>query len=163
MENHTFIGPSFSTNTETSYELVSLQLNNYVEIRLMCSSIAIGPNELMSLSLDAQHKIHGAGSQCSKRDSPYEAVNYKGHPNLDTILNHKDHRWRRQIWDKAFSTKCQLHQIHHLFPVLKCLYINSSRNIRALRSRSSVRMAREIRISSGSVHQYFTIFHFDTI
>ncbi|KAH8124571.1 hypothetical protein ACSS6W_007787 [Trichoderma asperelloides] len=67
--------------------------------------IRIGPNELMALSIDAQQKIHGAGSPCSKQNSAYESVNYNGHPNLDTILNHKDHRWRRQIWDKAFSTK----------------------------------------------------------
>ncbi|EHK47065.1 hypothetical protein TRIATDRAFT_194962 [Trichoderma atroviride IMI 206040] len=59
----------------------------------------------MALSLDAQHKVHVAGSACSKRNSAYEAVNYNGHANLDTIMNHKDHRWRRQIWDKAFSTK----------------------------------------------------------
>lgn len=65
-----------------------------------------GPNEVMTLSIDALQKVHGAGSQCSKQNTPYEAVAYKGYPNLDTVLNHKDHRWRRQVWDKAFSTKC---------------------------------------------------------
>ncbi|KAL6898691.1 cytochrome P450 [Trichoderma evansii] len=67
--------------------------------------IRIGPNEVMTLSIDALQKVHGAGSQCSKQNTPYETVNYNGHLNLDSITNHKDHRWRRQIWDKAFSTK----------------------------------------------------------
>lgn len=118
----------------------------------------------MALSLDAQHKVHGAGSRCSKRDTPYEAVDYNGHPNLDTILNHQDHRWRRQIWDKAFSTKCQLHIASiHSFHVLKPLSIISGRNIRALRSRSGIRMARETGISPGTAHQYLAIFHSDTV
>jgi hypothetical protein len=117
----------------------------------------------MALSLDAQQKMHGAGSQCSKRDTAYVAVNYNGHQNLDSIMNHKDHRWRRQIWDKAFSTKCQLHQVHCSFPITKILNIISLRSIRAVRSRSSTRMAREARVSPGPAHQHLIILHSNTI
>lgn len=149
---------------ETSYELVSRQFNSLIEVGATCSSNIIGPNEVMTLSLDALHKMHGAGSACSKRNSAYESIQYNGHSNLDTILNHQEHRWRRQIWDKAFSTKCQLHQVHHFsFAVLRSLYIFSSRGIRALRSRSSIRMVREIGNSPGPAHQHLTIFYPNTV
>lgn len=79
-----------------------------MKVGVTCLSIIIGPNELMALSLDAQHKIHEAGTACSKRNSAYESISYNGHPNVETIMNHSEHRRRRQIWDKAFSTKGQL-------------------------------------------------------
>ncbi|KAM0261045.1 hypothetical protein ACHAQJ_002484 [Trichoderma viride] len=67
--------------------------------------VRIAPNEVMVSSIDALQKVHLAGTRCSKRSTPYEVIDYKGHSNLDTILNREEHRWRRQVWDKAFNTK----------------------------------------------------------
>ncbi|UKZ52617.1 hypothetical protein TrVGV298_006398 [Trichoderma virens] len=67
--------------------------------------VRTAPNELIVLSTDAQQKIHAASSQCSKKDTAYEAINYKGYQNIETILTREEHRWRRQVWDKAFNTK----------------------------------------------------------
>ncbi|KAL7944135.1 cytochrome P450 [Trichoderma barbatum] len=67
--------------------------------------VRIAPNELIALSIDAQQKVHGTGTRCSKRDTVYEALNYEGYTNLESMLNREDHRWRRQVWDKAFNTK----------------------------------------------------------
>lgn len=57
------------------------------------------------LSVDALQKIHGAHSKCSKRNTLYETMGYNGCPNLDSMLDRGDHRWRRQVWDKAMNTK----------------------------------------------------------
>jgi hypothetical protein len=41
----------------------------------------------------------------NKRESFYELVNYKGVQNLSTMQDIEEHRWRRQVWDKALNTK----------------------------------------------------------
>ncbi|KAK3356649.1 cytochrome P450 [Lasiosphaeria hispida] len=68
--------------------------------------IRIGPNELLILSTDAIPKIHSAKSGCRKRDAGiYNIVTYKGEYNLDSILDREEHRWRRQVWERAMTTK----------------------------------------------------------
>ncbi|KAK5991698.1 Cytochrome P450 monooxygenase orf5 [Cladobotryum mycophilum] len=67
--------------------------------------VRIGPNELLILSLDAQQKVHGAHSKCSKRRTMYEVIHYNGALNLDSIMDRDEHRWRRQVWDKAIGTR----------------------------------------------------------
>lgn len=63
------------------------------------------PNELLLVSVDAQQKVHGAQAKTSKKNTFYDFVNYHGAPNLDTILNREEHRWRRQVWDRAMNGK----------------------------------------------------------
>ncbi|KAL7931819.1 cytochrome P450 [Trichoderma chlorosporum] len=67
--------------------------------------VRAAPNELLVLSTDALQKVHGFSSPCSKHNSPYEVVDYKGHLNIESIANREEHRWRRQIWDKSFNAK----------------------------------------------------------
>ncbi|KAL7787138.1 cytochrome P450 [Trichoderma ceciliae] len=93
-----FYGPFISWDGKSHLKEVAL-FEKYGNI------VRNGPNELMLLSIDALQKVHGAGSKCSKRNTVYEVVHYEGCPNIDSILNRDDHRWRRQIWDRAFNTK----------------------------------------------------------
>ncbi|KAM6480632.1 cytochrome P450 [Trichoderma sp. SZMC 28011] len=67
--------------------------------------VRTAPNELIVLSTDAQQKVFGVGTRCSKENTSYESVAYKGFQNLEAATNREEHRKRRQIWDKAFSTK----------------------------------------------------------
>ncbi len=57
------------------------------------------------LSTDAVEKVHGGRSKCDKRGTRAEWFTFKGKPNLDSIIGRDQHRWRRQVWEKAFSTK----------------------------------------------------------
>jgi len=67
--------------------------------------VRIAPNELAILSTDAIPKIHAAKSGCRKRNAGvYNVVHYKGEYNLDTILDREEHRWRRQVWERAMTT-----------------------------------------------------------
>lgn len=64
------------------------------------------PNELFIVSSDAIPKIHASKSGCSKRGTGvYDVVNYKGESNLDSMVHHEDHRWRRQVWERAMTKK----------------------------------------------------------
>lgn len=64
------------------------------------------PNELFILSTDAITKIHASKSGCRKRNAGlYNVLHYKGEYNLDSILDREEHRWRRQIWERAMTTK----------------------------------------------------------
>jgi tryprostatin B 6-hydroxylase len=72
--------------------------------------IRTGPNELCIFSPSAHNKIHGPHSQCSKAGTPYEALTFNGEPNLDSMVDHDTHRWRRQIWDKALASTTALNQ-----------------------------------------------------
>lgn len=71
--------------------------------RLLTQDLA--PNELLLVSIDAQQKIHGAQAKTSKKNTFYDFVNYHGAQNLDSILNREEHRWRRQVWDRAMNGK----------------------------------------------------------
>ncbi len=57
------------------------------------------------LSTDVVEKVHGGRSKCDKRGTRAEWFKFKGKPNLDSIIERDEHRWRRQVWEKAFSTK----------------------------------------------------------
>lgn len=35
----------------------------------------------------------------------YNVIHYKGEYNLDTILDREEHRWRRQVWERAMTSK----------------------------------------------------------
>jgi len=72
--------------------------------------IRTGPNELCIFSPSAHNKIHGPHSQCSKAGTAYEALLFNGEPNLDSMVDHETHRWRRQIWDKALASTTALNQ-----------------------------------------------------
>ncbi|KAH8883039.1 cytochrome P450 [Thozetella sp. PMI_491] len=65
----------------------------------------IGPNELVLRSADAIQKVHGAQSKCDKSDTFYEFVTYKGELNIDSQPRREEHRWRRQVWDRALNSK----------------------------------------------------------
>ncbi|KAH8812322.1 cytochrome P450 [Xylogone sp. PMI_703] len=93
-----FYGPYIARNMDMHIEHMKL-LNQYGEI------VRIGPSELMIMSLDAQQKIHGAQSRCSKRETFFEVIGYKGSPNLNSMGNREEHRWRRQVWDKAMNSQ----------------------------------------------------------
>ncbi|KAH8799714.1 cytochrome P450 [Xylogone sp. PMI_703] len=67
--------------------------------------IRIAPNELLIVSLDAQQKIHNTQSKVNKKNTLYDFMHYNGAHNLDSILDKEEHRWRRQVWDKALNTK----------------------------------------------------------
>ncbi|RFU25190.1 hypothetical protein B7463_g11145, partial [Scytalidium lignicola] len=67
--------------------------------------VRIAPNELLIVSLDAQQKVHTTQSKVDKKNTLYNFINYKGVHNLDSILDREEHRWRRQVWDKALNTK----------------------------------------------------------
>ncbi|KAK1757195.1 Tryprostatin B 6-hydroxylase [Echria macrotheca] len=67
--------------------------------------VRIAPNELLILSTDAIPKIHAAKSGCRKRHAGvYDVVHYRGAYNLDSILDREEHRWRRQVWERAMTT-----------------------------------------------------------
>lgn len=68
--------------------------------------VRIGPNELYIRSSDAIQTIHAAKSGCRKRNAGvYNVVTFKGEPNLDSILDREEHRYRRQVWERAMTTK----------------------------------------------------------
>ncbi|KAH8898737.1 cytochrome P450 [Thozetella sp. PMI_491] len=67
----------------------------------------IGPNELLIRSVDAIQKIHGAQSKCNKAGTFYEFVTFNGVHNLDSMPRLEQHRWRRQVWDRALNSKAQ--------------------------------------------------------
>ncbi|KAK3312632.1 cytochrome P450 [Apodospora peruviana] len=67
--------------------------------------VRIAPNELAILSTDAIQKIHSSRSGCRKRNAGvYDVLHYKGEYNLDSILDREEHRYRRQVWEKAMTT-----------------------------------------------------------
>lgn len=51
-------------------------------------------------------EVHGPQSKCYK-NSMYQVLEYGPHRvmNIDVISDRKEHRTRRQAWDKAFSAK----------------------------------------------------------
>ncbi|KAK0641738.1 cytochrome P450 [Cercophora newfieldiana] len=68
--------------------------------------VRIAPNELLILSSAAIPAIHAAKSGCRKRNAGvYNVVHYNGAYNLDSILDREEHRWRRQVWERAMTTK----------------------------------------------------------
>lgn len=68
--------------------------------------IRVGPNELFICRPDAVQLIHGARSRCRKRNAGvYNVVTFEGEPSLDSILDREPHRWRRQVWERAMTTK----------------------------------------------------------
>lgn len=92
-----------------SFELVSCLPITEFEVRILIRLFSLSaPNELIVLSTDAQQKVFGVGTRCSKENTSYESVAYKGFQNLEAATNREEHRKRRQIWDKAFSTKGKL-------------------------------------------------------
>ena len=65
-----------------------------------------GPNELLLLSSDGIPAIHSSKSKCTKRNAGiYNVIHYKGERNIDAILDPEEHRPRRQVWERAMSTK----------------------------------------------------------
>jgi hypothetical protein len=63
----------------------------------------------MHNSVDAMTEVHGSSAKCYKGNS-YTSLEY-GHGrvlNVDCIADKAEHRYRRQIWDKAFTTKGRL-------------------------------------------------------
>ncbi|KAK5651342.1 hypothetical protein OQA88_12575 [Cercophora sp. LCS_1] len=70
------------------------------------SIVRIAPNELLILSSTAIPTIHASKSGCRKRNAGvYNVVHYNGAHNLDSILDREEHRWRRQIWERAVTSK----------------------------------------------------------
>lgn len=68
--------------------------------------VRMAPNELYIVSPEAIQKIHAGKSGCSKKDAGvYNHVHYNGEYNIDSIMNREEHRWRRQVWEKAMTTK----------------------------------------------------------
>lgn len=58
------------------------------------------------MSTDAIPKIHAGKNRCTKRNvAIYSIVHYKGEPNLDSIMDWTQHRWRRQVWERSMTTK----------------------------------------------------------
>jgi len=50
--------------------------------------------------------VHGSQSSCRKRNAGvYDFIHYKGSYNLDSILDREEHRPRRQIWERAMTTR----------------------------------------------------------
>ncbi|KAL7908177.1 cytochrome P450 [Trichoderma velutinum] len=93
-----FYGPYSARGGKSHIKFVEL-FEKYGDI------VRIAPNELIVLSTDAQQKVHGSGTRCRKENTAYESVDYKGFQNLEGMVDREEHRRRRQIWDKAFSTK----------------------------------------------------------
>ncbi|KAL6695643.1 cytochrome P450 [Trichoderma pleuroticola] len=93
-----FYGPYTARGGKSHIKFVEL-FEKYGDI------VRTAPNELIVLSTDAQQKLFGAGTRCSKENTSYESVDYKGFQNLEAMTNREEHRKRRQIWDKALSTK----------------------------------------------------------
>lgn len=58
-----------------------------------------------SSSAEAFVRMHSAGSGFSKKGTVYQALVVRGERNLDTIVDHGEHRARRKVWDKAMNTK----------------------------------------------------------
>ncbi|KAK4228689.1 Tryprostatin B 6-hydroxylase [Podospora fimiseda] len=68
--------------------------------------VRVAPNELYIATSDAIDKIHASRSKCRKKDAGvYNALESKGQFNLDGILTREEHRWRRQVWERAMTTK----------------------------------------------------------
>ncbi|KAK4455098.1 Tryprostatin B 6-hydroxylase [Podospora aff. communis PSN243] len=70
--------------------------------------VRVGPNDLAILSTDALPTLHSSKSKCTKRHAGiYSVVHYNGTPNLDSITDREEHRWRRQVWERAMTTSAQ--------------------------------------------------------
>ncbi|KAK0610800.1 cytochrome P450 [Immersiella caudata] len=94
-----FYGPYTARNGQMHIEQNKL-FRKYGDI------VRTAPNELMILSSAAIPPIHASKSGCRKRNAGvYNVVHYKGEYNLDSILDREEHRWRRQVWEKAMTTK----------------------------------------------------------
>jgi len=64
------------------------------------------PNELLILRSDGIQKIHSSKSGCEKLNAGvYDFISYQGEHNLDSILTREQHRPRRMVWERAFTTK----------------------------------------------------------
>ncbi|KXX76972.1 Tryprostatin B 6-hydroxylase [Madurella mycetomatis] len=75
-------------------------------LRKYGSIVRMAPNELFIVSSDAVTKIHASKSGCRKRSTGmYDVLNYKGESNLVSMVHHEDHRWRRQVWERAMTKK----------------------------------------------------------
>lgn len=63
-----------------------------------------GPNQILHNSLDCMKVIHGPQAKCIKANW-YSTMEYGPHRilNLDAITDKTEHRFRRQVWDKAFN------------------------------------------------------------
>ncbi|KAK4447358.1 Tryprostatin B 6-hydroxylase [Podospora aff. communis PSN243] len=95
-----FYGPYVARNGQMHIEQNKL-FKQYGDI------VRTAPNELMILSSAGIPPIHASKSGCRKRNAGvYNVIHYKGEYNLDSILDREEHRWRRQVWEKAMTTKC---------------------------------------------------------
>ncbi|KAK4123026.1 cytochrome P450 [Parathielavia appendiculata] len=66
--------------------------------------VRVGPNEISISHADALKQIHGLQTACSKKNNAsYEAIQFRGEHNLDSLTDHAEHRQRRKVWDKALS------------------------------------------------------------
>jgi hypothetical protein len=62
--------------------------------------------DLMLRSADAVQKVMGAKSLCTKRGiGLFDALNVNGGHSVEAILDSEEHRWRKQIWDRAMSNR----------------------------------------------------------
>ncbi|KAK4187949.1 Tryprostatin B 6-hydroxylase [Podospora australis] len=94
-----FYGPWIARNGHMHLEHIKLHKKYGTIVRM-------APNELFILSSEAIPKMHAAKSGCRKKDAGvYNHVTYKGERNIDSIMTREEHRWRRQVWEKAFTTK----------------------------------------------------------
>lgn len=69
-----------------------------------------GPNEIHVRSVDVLLAVNGAGSKCSKGVS-YDPLDEKGEYPLAVTRDKIHHKHRRQVWEKAFSTKGNVHPL----------------------------------------------------
>ncbi|KAK3998210.1 Tryprostatin B 6-hydroxylase [Cladorrhinum sp. PSN332] len=94
-----FYGPWQARNGQLHLEQEKL-------FKIYGNIVRVAPNELYIVSSDAIDKIHASKSKCRKKDAGvYNALESKGQYNLDGILTREEHRWRRQVWERAMSSK----------------------------------------------------------
>ncbi|KUI67260.1 Tryprostatin B 6-hydroxylase [Cytospora mali] len=67
--------------------------------------VRIAPNEVMTTDVDALVKVHGGASKCTK-GMVYDNLHLSGIRNLDGIEDRASYKLRRQVWNKAFNTRC---------------------------------------------------------
>jgi cytochrome P450 family 628 len=93
-----------------------------------------GPNELSIRNVATLLAVNGPGSKCSKGVF-YEPLHEHGEYPLAVTRDKMHHKQRRQVWDKAFSTKCML---------LSCFSLQNTRPNTPGLSSQSLRTPREI-------------------
>jgi hypothetical protein len=62
--------------------------------------------DLMLRSADAVQKVMGSQSLCTKRGiGLFDALTINGEHSVEAILDTDEHRWRKQVWDRAMSNR----------------------------------------------------------